>query len=194
MTSDGRHEDVEQRRFSARGESSSDQACESKVQIISASHFPTSARLNSRVLGRRAKVEIREEEVLAAGSHCSVRKHVRLGCAVVHFKSETLREAVMLYFQQNYKEEMAAWRRSDLAVTVQQHFDRTSNDYDRLGLYVNWGREMEKTSPIPVQFIRERFDHIVGTILSLGRKNCAPPPDQLPLSRFFQECGDAVCL
>eukprot|EP00928_Gymnodinium_smaydae_P097413 TRINITY_DN8822_c0_g4_i1.p1 TRINITY_DN8822_c0_g4~~TRINITY_DN8822_c0_g4_i1.p1 ORF type:complete len:211 (-),score=17.58 TRINITY_DN8822_c0_g4_i1:219-761(-) len=173
-------------------------ACESWVQIINASHFPTStsAGSGSGARQRRAKVEIREEAVLATGLHCSVRKHVRLGCAVVNFKTESMREAVMIYFLHNYEEEVAAWRRQqdDLAVTVQQHFDKSANEFDRTGLYVNWGREAEKASPIPVQFIRERFDHIVTTMLSLSRKNRAPPPDEVPLSRFFQECGDAVCL
>eukprot|EP00928_Gymnodinium_smaydae_P004767 TRINITY_DN11625_c0_g1_i1.p1 TRINITY_DN11625_c0_g1~~TRINITY_DN11625_c0_g1_i1.p1 ORF type:complete len:212 (-),score=24.22 TRINITY_DN11625_c0_g1_i1:290-853(-) len=182
-----RRADGMQQKFSPHSEFPTEQACGSRIQIINASHFPTTTRLNSRTLGRRAKVQIREEEVLAAGSHCSVRKHVRLGCAVVIFQSESLCEDVMLYFQQNYKEEMAAWRRSDLALTVQQHFDKTSNDYDRLALYVNWGREVEKASPIPIQFLRERFDLIAAKVLSLDENSCAPPPDQVPRSRFFQE-------
>eukprot|EP00928_Gymnodinium_smaydae_P097410 TRINITY_DN8822_c0_g1_i3.p1 TRINITY_DN8822_c0_g1~~TRINITY_DN8822_c0_g1_i3.p1 ORF type:complete len:185 (-),score=24.66 TRINITY_DN8822_c0_g1_i3:235-789(-) len=167
---------------SLRCQVSFDQAGERQVQIINASHFPTSTISNARTTPRRPKFVLREEEVSAEGLHCSVRKHARLGCAVVNFKSESLREAVKLYLQHNSEEEVAAWQRSDVALIVQAHFDKATNEYDRTGLYVTWGREAEKTLPIPVQFLRERFDLIVSNILM--RSYSAPPPDEVPRSRF----------
>eukprot|EP00928_Gymnodinium_smaydae_P097412 TRINITY_DN8822_c0_g3_i1.p1 TRINITY_DN8822_c0_g3~~TRINITY_DN8822_c0_g3_i1.p1 ORF type:complete len:199 (-),score=24.57 TRINITY_DN8822_c0_g3_i1:282-878(-) len=174
------------------------QACENTVQIISASHFPTSTRTSTstrpsaRTLPRRSKVQFQYEEVFAEGSLCSVRKHARLGCAVVNFESESLRDAVLLYFQTDAEKEVAAWQRDDLTMTAQKHFDKSTNEYDRTGLYIAWGREAEKTAPIPVQFIRERFDLIASKVSTLSCNNCAPTPGEVPRSRFFQECGDAA--
>eukprot|EP00928_Gymnodinium_smaydae_P091076 TRINITY_DN7477_c0_g5_i1.p1 TRINITY_DN7477_c0_g5~~TRINITY_DN7477_c0_g5_i1.p1 ORF type:complete len:184 (-),score=28.04 TRINITY_DN7477_c0_g5_i1:269-820(-) len=153
--------------------------------IINASHFPTSTSPKKR--RQKKRVQFQEEEVAALGSYCSVRKHSRLGCAVVTFESESLRDAVLLYFQHNYEEEVAAWQRSDIEVNVQQHVDKSTNDFGGTGLFVTWGRELEKMSPIPVQFLRERFDLAASRILLPSWKCCAPPPDEIPRSRFFQE-------
>eukprot|EP00928_Gymnodinium_smaydae_P075693 TRINITY_DN58708_c0_g1_i1.p1 TRINITY_DN58708_c0_g1~~TRINITY_DN58708_c0_g1_i1.p1 ORF type:complete len:201 (-),score=26.24 TRINITY_DN58708_c0_g1_i1:271-873(-) len=139
--------------------------------------------------GRRSRARSRrfpEDEVSATGRYCSVRKHARLGCAVVHFETESLRDAVMHLFQRRGEQEIAKWQRSDLEVTVQHHFDKARNKFDRRALYVHWGLPGERLAPIPVQYITQSFDNIafeVESAQTLAQQ--APTAEQVPRSRFF---------
>eukprot|EP00928_Gymnodinium_smaydae_P074152 TRINITY_DN57217_c0_g1_i1.p1 TRINITY_DN57217_c0_g1~~TRINITY_DN57217_c0_g1_i1.p1 ORF type:complete len:211 (-),score=34.82 TRINITY_DN57217_c0_g1_i1:267-899(-) len=132
---------------------------------------------------RRRKTRVVENEVVANGRHCSVRKHARLGCAIVNLESEILREAVLYIFKTQGHGEGAAWQR-DVEMTVSRHVDKESSECDSTRLFVHWGLDSEREAPIPVELLAQRFDEMACEVLSRAQRTTAPSPERVPVPRF----------
>eukprot|EP00928_Gymnodinium_smaydae_P096517 TRINITY_DN8544_c1_g3_i1.p1 TRINITY_DN8544_c1_g3~~TRINITY_DN8544_c1_g3_i1.p1 ORF type:complete len:200 (+),score=31.28 TRINITY_DN8544_c1_g3_i1:67-666(+) len=121
-------------------------------------------------------------EILAERTYCTVKKHARLGCAIVHFESAVLQAAVLEFFQIGGSEEVP-WTLGTHAVTVRQHFDDRKNEVDRTGIFVYWGHKVEKFAPLPIAVVADHFNLLAREVkvsLEIGLQ--PPRADQVPHS------------
>eukprot|EP00928_Gymnodinium_smaydae_P043879 TRINITY_DN29324_c0_g1_i1.p1 TRINITY_DN29324_c0_g1~~TRINITY_DN29324_c0_g1_i1.p1 ORF type:complete len:188 (+),score=22.63 TRINITY_DN29324_c0_g1_i1:203-766(+) len=124
-------------------------------------------------------------EIFANGTHCEVRKHARLGCAIVNFESEDLQAAVLKFLEIHEPGGEAVWTIGKREVTIRRHFDEHKNEFDRTGIFVHWGHKAEKSAPLPVTEVADHFDLLaqgVKVALDIGLQ--PPREDQVPCSRF----------
>eukprot|EP00928_Gymnodinium_smaydae_P010467 TRINITY_DN13951_c0_g1_i2.p1 TRINITY_DN13951_c0_g1~~TRINITY_DN13951_c0_g1_i2.p1 ORF type:complete len:198 (-),score=35.48 TRINITY_DN13951_c0_g1_i2:359-952(-) len=97
-------------------------------------------------------------EIYFKGTHCTVRKHARLGCAVVEFESEVLQAAVLKVSETRGLGTESNWKIDPHEVLVRPHFDEHRNDFDRTSIFIHWGHKAEKVSPLPVEEVAHHFD------------------------------------
>eukprot|EP00928_Gymnodinium_smaydae_P033294 TRINITY_DN23887_c0_g1_i1.p1 TRINITY_DN23887_c0_g1~~TRINITY_DN23887_c0_g1_i1.p1 ORF type:complete len:216 (-),score=30.62 TRINITY_DN23887_c0_g1_i1:249-896(-) len=137
---------------------------------------------------RRSREPLDAAEVASAhaeGKHCSVRKHLRLGCAVVNFESRDMQEAVLEYLSSLQEGEgLPHCRLGSHVVSVQEHFDKVSNAYDKKSIFVAWGHQVEKQTPIPTYLIVDTFDAIGKQCLQFSRETTPPDADLVPVPIF----------
>eukprot|EP00928_Gymnodinium_smaydae_P091101 TRINITY_DN74801_c0_g1_i1.p1 TRINITY_DN74801_c0_g1~~TRINITY_DN74801_c0_g1_i1.p1 ORF type:complete len:235 (+),score=36.25 TRINITY_DN74801_c0_g1_i1:82-786(+) len=131
---------------------------------------------------------------LADGAHCSVRKHLSLGCAIVQFESAAMREAVLKYLssQDEGAEESASCRVGSRIVTVKAQLDKVTGTDDSTSIFIAWDRQNEKDAPLSPPVIAEAFD-VIGAHALQCHQGAAPPlGEEVPSCRFAAPRGDAV--
>eukprot|EP00928_Gymnodinium_smaydae_P045557 TRINITY_DN30361_c0_g1_i1.p1 TRINITY_DN30361_c0_g1~~TRINITY_DN30361_c0_g1_i1.p1 ORF type:complete len:174 (+),score=10.51 TRINITY_DN30361_c0_g1_i1:60-581(+) len=87
----------------------------------------------------RQKEEQRLESSLVNGRHCSVQKHLGVGCAIVRFQSETQRAKLLAHVQhQNLETDGTIWLVDNRAVHVTEYFDKQSGRCEGKCLFMSW--------------------------------------------------------
>jgi len=124
---------------------------------VAPSGVPESGRRDAAKLSLQAK-----------GDHCEVRKHSDMGCAVVTIKSEPAREAVIKMAELKATSSTEKGRESrpqivinGFAVQMRRHFDKVLEQEVKTDIFIAWGRQAEKQSPLSAATIAEAFDKLV---------------------------------
>jgi len=100
----------------------------------------------------------------AKGAHCTVRKHSDMGCAVITFESEAIRDRVLELAAlktpagQRNNEDRPEVRVKDFTIQMRPHVDKRTEVEIKTNIFAAWGRQNEKRSPLPVPTIAEAFD------------------------------------
>mmetsp|Transcript_46711 Transcript_46711/g.85539 ORF Transcript_46711/g.85539 Transcript_46711/m.85539 type:complete len:399 (+) Transcript_46711:148-1344(+) len=92
----------------------------------------------------------RRQAALQKGRHCDVRKHSSMGCAIVTFEDPTVRDMVL-------KESLTATI-GGIQVKLKPHFDKEAKENVPTDLFVGWGRQVEKATPLSESKLVEYFD------------------------------------
>lgn len=101
------------------------------------------------------------------GAFCEVKKHSDMGCAVVSFKVQAVRDSVMaLAAHKAAKNEKSDDKRPSLKVSgvdvqLRPHFDKAAQEEVKNDIFVAWGRQEEKKANLPAQTIAEAIDLLV---------------------------------
>lgn len=102
--------------------------------------------------------------VEAKGAHCTVRKHSDMGCAVITFESEAIRDRVLELAAsktpagQRNNVDRPEVRVKDFTIQMRPHVDKRTEVETKTNIFAAWGRQNEKRSPLPVPMIAETFD------------------------------------
>jgi len=120
----------------------------------------------------------------AKGVYCDVKKHSDMGCAVVMMESEAASDAVLEYGKKNLSSKgRPQVKIGDLMVDMRRH--PAEEGEARNGIFVAWGRKVEKTTPLPASSIAEAFDDlwrdIRGTTNIAGVSAPAVMPSSTPV-------------
>mmetsp|Transcript_65946 Transcript_65946/g.127205 ORF Transcript_65946/g.127205 Transcript_65946/m.127205 type:complete len:420 (-) Transcript_65946:55-1314(-) len=100
----------------------------------------------------------------AKGAHCTVRKHSDMGCAVITFESEAMRDRVLELAAsktppgQRNNTDRPEVRVNDFTIQMRPHVDKRTEVEIKTNIFAAWGRQNEKRSPLPVPTIAETFD------------------------------------
>ncbi|CAK9014855.1 unnamed protein product [Durusdinium trenchii] len=119
-----------------------------------------------------------KQPVEAKGTHCQVHKHSGMGCAVVSLEAAQHREAIMNYAEKTYgwsplgKLEMDI---ADVKVQLKRHKDKSTGREVLTDIFVAWGHQQEKDSPLTVDEIAEFFDKLYEDAMS------SPPSEGAPM-------------
>jgi len=135
----------------------------------SAAQAPTAAKAEAEKeadVSGKAGEEHPKHHHEVKGSHCRVRKHTDMGCAVVSMESEAAREEVLRLTRKPMGTDASKEARPEVTingVTVQirTHVDKVSQQKVGTDLFVAWGHKVEKQSPLPAQAIVEAFDALL---------------------------------
>eukprot|EP00928_Gymnodinium_smaydae_P083769 TRINITY_DN67007_c0_g1_i1.p1 TRINITY_DN67007_c0_g1~~TRINITY_DN67007_c0_g1_i1.p1 ORF type:complete len:220 (+),score=29.31 TRINITY_DN67007_c0_g1_i1:49-660(+) len=103
------------------------------------------------------------ESFSVRGKHCTVHKHMRIGCAVVSFESEA--ERAMMFAHVKHKNSGSHETNvlvGNHVVQVKEHFDKRSGSYDSKCLFLSWGYKYEKRSPLAAEELAECVDAILA--------------------------------
>ncbi|CAE8682885.1 unnamed protein product, partial [Polarella glacialis] len=109
------------------------------------------AKLSSK--GEMSTDKANKTPLEAKGSHCEVKKHSEIGCAVVTMESESAREVVMKLAihkradreQDNEgKERRPTISIGDVQVQLRSHVDKANKVEIKTDIFVAWGRQAEK--------------------------------------------------
>jgi len=92
----------------------------------------------------------RRQAALQKGRHCDVRKHSSMGCAIVTFADPTIRDMVL-------KESQTATI-GGIQVKLKPHYDKEAKENVPTDLFVGWGRQVEKATPLSESKLVEYFD------------------------------------
>jgi len=110
---------------------------------------------------KRGPENVSKQPVDTKGSHCEVRKHSGMGCAVVSLDSYTVRETIMTHIERKYggdRETPPKMQISDVTVQIRRHTDKATKREVVTDLFVAWGHKQEKETPLPCDDIVEAFD------------------------------------
>lgn len=125
---------------------------------------------NTNILDKLGKTPLE-----AKGSHCDVKKHSDIGCAVVTMESQSAREVVMrLAIQQSEaearnapltddhsgKERRPEIKIGDVKAQLRSHIDKATKGEFPNDIFVAWGRQAEKVSPLSPTVIASTFDSL----------------------------------
>lgn len=124
---------------------------------------------NTNILDKLGKTPLE-----AKGSHCDVKKHSDIGCAVVTMESQSAREVVMrLAIQQSeaearnetQSENSSKERRPEIKIgevkaQLRSHIDKATKGEFPNDIFVAWGRQAEKVSPLSPAVIASTFDSL----------------------------------
>eukprot|EP00928_Gymnodinium_smaydae_P074329 TRINITY_DN57389_c0_g1_i1.p1 TRINITY_DN57389_c0_g1~~TRINITY_DN57389_c0_g1_i1.p1 ORF type:complete len:201 (-),score=25.06 TRINITY_DN57389_c0_g1_i1:372-974(-) len=123
------------------------------------------------------------EHAYAHGYACKIRKlkHGRMGCAIVEFKSVSMREEVMHHVEQfpSSVDGVPQLEICGTLVRLRRHIDRLNKaqeDEVAMCIFISWSHYREKQSPLPIGALVDAFDVIVA-------KTQAPVPSALPCFR-----------
>lgn len=129
---------------------------EIEADILKASGSSTGKR------GRGSEESTQPLEV--KGTHCEVRKHTVMGCAVVTLESEAVRDAIMAM---GVSEPGAEGRDArpkisinDVSVEMRPHTDKATQKPIVTDIFIAWGRQVEKQAPLAVSLIADAFDEL----------------------------------
>eukprot|EP00928_Gymnodinium_smaydae_P049850 TRINITY_DN33485_c0_g1_i1.p1 TRINITY_DN33485_c0_g1~~TRINITY_DN33485_c0_g1_i1.p1 ORF type:complete len:262 (+),score=48.55 TRINITY_DN33485_c0_g1_i1:75-860(+) len=113
----------------------------------------------------RGRTELREEDIFAQGKHCTARKHLRLGCAIVTFCSSDLKAKVMDYVKTISPSDAPTWSIGFVSVSLQPHYDNVTQEVDETSIFVFWGRQVEKRIKVRVPMVSSAFDALCEDVL-----------------------------
>mmetsp|Transcript_631 Transcript_631/g.1084 ORF Transcript_631/g.1084 Transcript_631/m.1084 type:complete len:503 (-) Transcript_631:176-1684(-) len=111
--------------------------------------------------------ELAKQPLEAKGVHCEVRKHSEMGCAVVTFQSEAVRDCVMKLVEKKFAsgekgpDDRPSIKVADVDVQMRPHFDKVQHEEVKTDLFVAWGRQAEKQAPLAVQILADAVDELV---------------------------------
>eukprot|EP00928_Gymnodinium_smaydae_P050480 TRINITY_DN34034_c0_g1_i1.p1 TRINITY_DN34034_c0_g1~~TRINITY_DN34034_c0_g1_i1.p1 ORF type:complete len:184 (+),score=31.32 TRINITY_DN34034_c0_g1_i1:110-661(+) len=143
--------------------------------------FPISS--TSATTKKRSSNKFILAEVLAERTFCFVKKHARLGCAIVQFESEALQSTVLELLKYRGEDEDTILQIGSRVVSVRQHFDDSKREVDRAGIFVHWGHKAEKSEPLSVAVVADYFEllaHEAKVSLETGLQ--PPRADEVPWS------------
>lgn len=92
----------------------------------------------------------RRQPVEEVGDNATVRKHSSMGCAVVSLRDPRVREAIL-----RASETVTI---ANIKVQLKPHFDKDTNQEVMTDLFVAWGRQVEKTTPLSERDLTKFFD------------------------------------
>jgi len=103
----------------------------------------------------------------AKGSHCEVKKHSEMGCAVVTMESAAARELVLKHIapkqvagDEGKKGERREITIGDHTAQMRVHIDKEKKEEVKTDLFIAWGHKSEKASPLAATTIVEAFDRL----------------------------------
>jgi len=107
-----------------------------------------------------------KSRVDARGVHCQVRKHTDMGCAVVTMESEAAREAVLEHAASKTpakedKKDRPEVQVGDYSIQMRRHYDKTNQVQVKTDIFVAWGRQNERRSPLSATTLAETFDGLL---------------------------------
>eukprot|EP00928_Gymnodinium_smaydae_P008626 TRINITY_DN13136_c0_g1_i2.p1 TRINITY_DN13136_c0_g1~~TRINITY_DN13136_c0_g1_i2.p1 ORF type:complete len:256 (+),score=52.20 TRINITY_DN13136_c0_g1_i2:60-827(+) len=108
----------------------------------------------------RVKDMFVEDDVFSQGTHCSARKHLRLGCAVITFSSVDVQAKAMAYARKMSSDEKPTWSFGPFVASLQPHHDSATKSIDEASIFAFWGRQIEKGATVPAPVISEAFDRL----------------------------------
>mmetsp|Transcript_96107 Transcript_96107/g.248566 ORF Transcript_96107/g.248566 Transcript_96107/m.248566 type:complete len:637 (-) Transcript_96107:106-2016(-) len=111
----------------------------------------------------KERPDMSKQPLEAKGSHCEVKKHSEMGCAVVTMESESGREVVLKRLDPNYgqvgdNEERHKINIGEHSLQVRPHFDKAKGEQIKTDIFVAWGRQAEKQNPLSAAVIAAAFD------------------------------------
>mmetsp|Transcript_87293 Transcript_87293/g.222396 ORF Transcript_87293/g.222396 Transcript_87293/m.222396 type:complete len:403 (-) Transcript_87293:172-1380(-) len=106
--------------------------------------------------------DARRQVIVEEGQFCHAKKHSSMGCAVVTFKDPRVRQAVLNSIG-------AEATISDIKVKLKPHFDKDTNTEVITDLFVGWGRQVEKTTPLSEADLVKYFDDMHASLTNTGR-------------------------
>jgi len=106
-----------------------------------------------------------KSRVDARGMHCQVRKHTDMGCAVVTMESEAARDIVLEHAASKTpakedKKDRPEVQVGEYSIQMRRHYDKTNQEYMKTDIFVAWGRQNERRSPLAASTIAETFDNL----------------------------------
>jgi len=104
-----------------------------------------------------------KQPVEAKGANCQVHKHSGMGCAVVSLAAADTREAIMCYAEKTFGRSAAGKLEmdiSDVKVQLKRHKDKGTGREVLTDIFVAWGHQQEKDSPLTVDEIADYFDKL----------------------------------
>lgn len=141
------------------------------------------------------KREAVKQPLEAKGSHCEVRKHSEMGCAVVTMQSEMAREVVVKFGETKVSSSSSGrWKKTsstengakekrpeinigDVVVQYRPHVDKTAKTEVKTDIFAAWGRQAEKASPLAAASIAEAFDKLFIEAAGFQAAPAAPAKD-----------------
>jgi len=118
-----------------------------------------------------------KQPIEATGEICQVHKHSSMGCAVVSMKSADMREAIMNYAEHTFGKNTSGRVQMEIGevkVQLKRHTDKQTKREVVTDIFVAWGHQQEKDSPLTVEDISEKFDQLYKDA------KAAPPAESLP--------------
>mmetsp|Transcript_6309 Transcript_6309/g.11824 ORF Transcript_6309/g.11824 Transcript_6309/m.11824 type:complete len:678 (+) Transcript_6309:71-2104(+) len=113
-----------------------------------------------------------KQPVEAKGDHCEVHKHSGMGCAVVSMDTAAAREALFRYaeirFGTSAPDNRVKMDIGDVTVQLKRHTDKSTKREVVTDVFVAWGHQQEKDSPLTVDEIAEAFDKLYSEALAAG--------------------------
>ncbi|CAE7642438.1 unnamed protein product, partial [Symbiodinium pilosum] len=104
-----------------------------------------------------------KQPIEAKGDICQVHKHSSMGCAVVSMQSANMREAIMNFAEQRFGRNSNGRVQMDIGdvkVQLKRHTDKQTKREVVTDIFVAWGHQQEKDSPLTVEDIAEKFDQL----------------------------------
>eukprot|EP00439_Symbiodinium_sp_Y106_P046263 s1708_g5.t2 len=124
-----------------------------------------------------------KQPIETKGEICQVHKHSSMGCAVVSMQSASMREAIMNFAEQRFGRNAAGRVQMDIGdvkVQLKRHTDKQTKREVVTDIFVAWGHQQEKDSPLTVEDIAERFDQLYQE--ALKSPAAETPASQAPAS------------
>eukprot|EP00928_Gymnodinium_smaydae_P009328 TRINITY_DN13477_c1_g1_i2.p1 TRINITY_DN13477_c1_g1~~TRINITY_DN13477_c1_g1_i2.p1 ORF type:complete len:195 (+),score=23.95 TRINITY_DN13477_c1_g1_i2:94-678(+) len=135
--------------------------------------------------GKRSKKMYPEKDIFAQGTFCQIRKHARIGCAIVHFVAKDLQAAVLKVFGIRSIGESAVRTIGGHEVMLRHHIDESTCKVDSFAIFIFWGHRAETRAPISVRALANHVDLFAKEIMAMKGVGVQPPrADQVPLPRF----------
>ncbi|CAE7721273.1 unnamed protein product [Symbiodinium sp. CCMP2592] len=122
-----------------------------------------------------------KQPIETKGEICQVHKHSSMGCAVVSMQSASMREAIMNFAEQRFGRNAAGRVQMDIGdvkVQLKRHTDKQTKREVVTDIFVAWGHQQEKDSPLTVEDIAERFDQLYQE--ALASPAVEVPPASIP--------------
>jgi len=121
--------------------------------------------------------DARRQVLVEKGKHTEVKKHSSMGCAVVTMTDPRIRRAILSAL--GAETEIAG-----IKVKLKPHFDKETDQEVQTDLFVGWGRQVEKATPLKEGDIVNHFDQLAERLISTsldeltraGAQNFARPP------------------
>jgi len=106
----------------------------------------------------------RRQAIEEVGEHVTVKKHSSMGCAVISLREPRVREAILA----DLGEKATI---SGIPVQLKRHFDKASGNEMMTDIFAAWGRQAEKTNPLPERDILKFFEAKTLELLDGWRNN-----------------------
>lgn len=113
--------------------------------------------------GKDKETDQRKLAIEEKGEACEVRKHSSMGCAVVSMKDPRVRAAIL---EKAGPEVMLG----GVKVQVKAHFDKETKQEILTDIFVAWGRQTEKATPVSEHELAKFFDAKAQEIMSGWRR------------------------
>jgi len=92
----------------------------------------------------------RRQAVEEVGDNVTVRKHSSMGCAVISMREPSVREAILRLGSDTFI--------NGIRVQMKPHFDKDTRAEVPTDVFVAWGRQVEKTTPLSERELVKHFD------------------------------------
>merc|ERR1719277_1791683 len=90
------------------------------------------------------------------------KKHSSMGCAVVTMTDHRIRQAVLNALG-------TETTISGIKVKLKPHFDKETDQEVHTDIFVGWGRQVEKATPLAEKDIADHFDQLADQLANTGR-------------------------